>query len=70
MSTTVTLDDELLSQAHQLSGISERTLVIREAPKAHVQRERSSRFAALACSEPGLEAIPRRRSEPAWQRGD
>ena len=64
MRTTVSLDDELLNQAHKLSGISERTLLIREALKALVQRESSSRLAALAGSEPRLEAIPRRRSEP------
>ncbi len=65
MRTTLNLDDELLSQARQLSGISERTLLIREALKALVQRESARRLAALGGSEPQLEAIPRRRGEPA-----
>jgi Arc/MetJ family transcription regulator len=65
MRTTLNLDDELLSQAQQLSGISERTQLIREALKALVQRESARRLAALGGSEPQLDAIARRRSEPA-----
>lgn len=65
MRTTLNLDDELLSQAQSLSGINERTQLVREALKALVQRESARRLAALGGSEPQLEAIPRRRSEPA-----
>ena len=64
MRTTLKLDDELLGQAPQLSGISERSLLIREALKALVQRESASRLAALGGSEPKLQALPRRRSQP------
>jgi Arc/MetJ family transcription regulator len=64
MRTTLNLDDELLGQAPQLSGISERSLLIREALKALVQRESASRLAALGGSEPKLQALPRRRSQP------
>ncbi|MEI6830062.1 MAG: type II toxin-antitoxin system VapB family antitoxin [Synechococcaceae cyanobacterium ELA445] len=64
MRTTLKLDDELLGQAPQLSGISERFLLIREAHKALVQRESASRLAALGGSEPKLQALPRRRSQP------
>ena len=53
MLTTVTLDDELLSKAQQLSGISERTLLIRESLKAFVQRERASRLAPWPVPSPG-----------------
>ncbi len=65
MRTTLNLDDDLLSQAQQLSGISERPTLIREALKALVQRESARRLAALGGSEPQLEPIPRRRSDPA-----
>ncbi len=65
MRTTVNLDGELLDQAQQLSGISERTQLIREALQALVQRESAHRLAALGGSEPQLDAIPRRRSESA-----
>lgn len=62
MRTTVNLDDDLLSEAQRLSGISERTLLIREALRALVQRESSRRLAAMGGSEPHLASIPRRRS--------
>ncbi|CAK6699407.1 hypothetical protein ICNINCKA_02635 [Synechococcus sp. CBW1107] len=60
MRITLNLDDELLSQAQQLSGINERTQLVREALKALVQRESARRLAALGGSEPKLESIPRR----------
>ena len=62
MRTTLNLDDDLLSEAQRLSGISERTLLIREALRALVQRESARRLAALGGSEPALEGVPRRRS--------
>ncbi|WP_094555725.1 type II toxin-antitoxin system VapB family antitoxin [Synechococcus sp. 1G10] len=65
MRTTLNLDDDLLSQAQQLSGINERPTLIREALKALVQRESARRLAALGGSEPQLQSIPRRRSDPA-----
>ncbi|MBC1261553.1 type II toxin-antitoxin system VapB family antitoxin [Synechococcus sp. BSF8S] len=60
MRTTLNLDDDLLKQAQLISGISERTQLVREALKALVQRESARRLAALGGSEPQLEAIPRR----------
>lgn len=64
MRTTVTLDDSLLAQAQQLCGDLERSALLREALQALVQRESARRLAALGGSEPDLQAIPRRRSEP------
>jgi hypothetical protein len=52
------------AKPQQLSGISECTLLIREALKALVQRESANRLAALAGSDRRLQSIPRRRSEP------
>lgn len=60
MRVTLNLDDDLLSQAQQLSGINERTQLVREALKALVQRESARRLAELGGSQPQLEAIPRR----------
>ena len=62
MRTTLNLDDDLLAEAERLSGISERTPLIREALRALVQRESARRLAALGGTEPLLEAVPRRRS--------
>ena len=59
MRTTLTLDDELLAQAQQISGFKERSHLLREALLALVQRESAKRLAQLGGSEPQLQCIPR-----------
>ena len=61
MRTTLTLDDELLAQAQQISGLTERSQLIRDALRALVQRESARRLARLGGTEPQLQPIPRRR---------
>jgi Arc/MetJ family transcription regulator len=61
MRATVALDDELLRKAQQLSGVSERTALLREALKALIHLEASRRLAAVGGSEPGLKEIKRLR---------
>ena len=65
MRTTLTLDDDLLARAVELTGISEKSALVREALTALIQREAARRLALLGGSEPNLRSIPRRRSEPA-----
>jgi Arc/MetJ family transcription regulator len=65
MRTTLALDDDLLARATDLTGIEEKTALVREALKALVERESARRLARLGGSEPNLDAIPRRRPEPA-----
>ncbi len=65
MRTTLTLDDDLLARATELTGISEKSALVREALTALIQREAARRLALLGGSEPNLRSIPRRRSEPA-----
>lgn len=65
MRTTVTLDDELLSQARTFTGIQENSALIQHALKSLVQREAARRLARLGGSAPHLEAAPRRRGEVA-----
>ena len=65
MRTTLTLDDELLAQAQQISGLTERTQLIREALLALVQRESARRLARLGGTDPQLQPIPRRRESEA-----
>jgi Arc/MetJ family transcription regulator len=60
MRTTLTLDDDLLAQAQQISGLTERTQLIREALLALIQRESARRLARLGGTEPQLLPIPRR----------
>jgi Arc/MetJ family transcription regulator len=65
MRTTLALDDDLLARATALTGIEERTALVREALKALVERESARRLARLGGSEPDLIPVPRRRPEPA-----
>jgi len=62
MRTTINLDDALLERAQSLSGVHERSALLREALTALIQRESARRLARLGGSEPELEPIPRRRS--------
>ena len=59
--TTVNLDDELLAKASNLTGFSERGVLLKEALKALVERETARRLAQLGGTEPNLEVAPRRR---------
>jgi Arc/MetJ family transcription regulator len=63
MRTTLNIDDDLLQRARDLSGMQEKTALIREGLKALIERESARRLARLGGSEPQLEPIPRRRSE-------
>jgi Arc/MetJ family transcription regulator len=62
MRTTLALDDELLAKAQALTGLSEKSSLVREALRALIQRERAKRLALLGGSEPQLAGIPRRQS--------
>jgi Arc/MetJ family transcription regulator len=61
MRTTVTIDDELLSDAKEMTGITETSRLVREALKLLVAREAGRRLAAMGGSQPNLEYVPRRR---------
>jgi Arc/MetJ family transcription regulator len=63
MRTTIALDDDLLAQAEAYTGIREKSALVREALRALIEREAARRLARLGGSEPGLAAIPRRRTE-------
>jgi Arc/MetJ family transcription regulator len=63
MRTTINLDEALLDQAQRISGVTERTALIREGLKALIERESARRLARLGGSEPKIKAVPRRRSK-------
>ena len=46
MRTTINLDDALLDRARELSGLKERSALMREALEALIQRETARRLAA------------------------
>ncbi len=63
MRTTLNLDDELLEAAQRLTGLSEKTALVRLALEALIERESARRLARLGGSEPALDDIPRRQSD-------
>ena len=63
MRTTLNIEDELLAKAAKLTGIKEKTSLVRLGLEALVARESAKRLAALGGSEPNLEMIPRRNIE-------
>ena len=64
MRTTVTLDDDLLAQAHEMTGVVERSTLLHNGLRLLIQREAARRLALLGGSDPGATAAPRRRSTP------
>lgn len=65
MRTTLALDDDLLADAQDLTGLKEKSALVREALVALIQRESARRLARLGGSQPQLKPVPRRRSEGA-----
>ncbi len=65
MRTTVNIDDQLLSEAQRITGVSERAALLREGLRALIERESARRLAALGGTQKQLKPIPRRRSGTA-----
>lgn len=65
MRTTIALDDELVAEAQALTGLKEKSALIREALKALIALESARRLALLGGSQPNLTVPPRRRPESA-----
>ena len=63
MRTTLNIDDGLLEEARQLTGIKEKTALVRTGLQALIEREAGRRLACLGGSEPELKKIPRRQTE-------
>lgn len=64
MRTTLNIEDDLLAKAQRLSGLKERTALVREGLKALIERESARRLAQLGGTEPLVQPIPRRPSNP------
>jgi len=61
MRTTLNIDDEILHKASRLSGVKEKTALVRLGLEALIARESSKRLAKLGRTEKDLHPIPRRR---------
>ena len=62
MRTTLNIDDELLAEARRLTGIAEKTALVRAGLEALIERASARRLASLGGSERRLRAAPRRRT--------
>jgi Arc/MetJ family transcription regulator len=63
MRTTLNIDDQLLEKASRLTGVREKTMLVRLGLESIIARESSKRLAALGGSQRQLQAIPRRRTD-------
>ena len=61
MRTTINIEDELLDRASKLTGIKEKTSIVRLGLQALIARESGKRLARLGGTEKRLKIIPRRR---------
>jgi hypothetical protein len=61
MRTTLNIEDELIESASELTGIKEKTALVKLGLEALIARESSKRLAKLGGTERDLKTIPRRR---------
>jgi Arc/MetJ family transcription regulator len=61
MRTTVTMDDDLVARAAELTGRDEKSALIRLGLEALIERESARRLALLGGTDPQASAAPRRR---------
>jgi Arc/MetJ family transcription regulator len=62
MRTTLNIDDGILKRASQLTGVREKTALVRMGLEALVARKSAQRLAALGGTEKHARFVPRRRS--------
>jgi Arc/MetJ family transcription regulator len=62
MRTTLNIDDNLLQKAAKLTGVQEKTSLVRLGLEALISKEAALRLAQLGGSEKQLKLPPRRRS--------
>jgi Arc/MetJ family transcription regulator len=62
--TTLAIDDDLLGTARELTGVAEKTALVRAGLQALIERESARRLAALGGIAPDFPRIPRRKVSP------
>jgi len=65
MRTTLNIEDELIRRAARLTGITEKTALVRLGLEALIAAASAKRLARLGGSEKKLNPIPRRRTAEA-----
>jgi Arc/MetJ family transcription regulator len=61
MRTTLNIDERLLREAASLTGVNEKTSLVRLGLQALIARESARRLARLGGTEKGLRPVSRRR---------
>jgi hypothetical protein len=61
MRTTLNIDDQVLRRAADITGVKEKTSLVRMGLEALVSLESAKRLAQLGGTEKSLQPIPRRR---------
>ncbi len=61
MKTTLNIDDDLLEEARRLTGVQQKTALVREGLEALIARESAWRLQELGGTEKQLREVPRRR---------
>ncbi|MBP9854038.1 MAG: type II toxin-antitoxin system VapB family antitoxin [Candidatus Omnitrophica bacterium] len=61
MRTTLNIDDDLLAKAADLTGVTEKTALVRMGLKTLIAQASSRRLAELGGTQKELKAVPRRR---------
>lgn len=61
MRTTLIIDETLVARARELTGIQEKTALVRAGLEALIAREAGKRLALLGGKQPKISGIPRRR---------
>jgi len=62
MRTTLNIEDSLINKASKMTGIKEKTALVKLGLEALIARESAKRLARLGGTQKQLVAIPRRRS--------
>lgn len=62
MRTTLNIDDSILRDAAKLTGVKEKTSLVRLGLEALISRESARRLASLGGTEKRLQPVRRRRS--------
>ena len=65
MRTTLNIEDDLIVKASKLTGIKEKTSLVRLGLEELIAKESSKRLANLAGTEKGIKTIPRRKASNA-----
>lgn len=61
MRTTLNIEDNLMEKASKMTGIKEKTALVKLGLEALIARESGKRLAKLGGTQKHLEAIPRRK---------